>query len=282
MDDESESELSTVGQRLRAAREEKGISLDDVASQTRIPLRHLLSLETSSWDQLPAQTYSLGFARSYATTVGLDRTEIADQLRQEMGGQRSKVATAEVFEPADPARTMPKWLVFGAIAAVIALVLLLSWLNERSLSDPGQPAANDPAIAAAAPNQGALSPAPVAQGPVAIAASEPVWISVRDGARTLYSAELKAGQSYEVPATATAPVLTTGKPEALRISVGTASAPPIGAPATTVRNVSLRGPDLMRGPGAAAQAPGAATTTAPAASSAPAAQLTVPNQPPAR
>jgi cytoskeletal protein RodZ len=277
MNDVIETELPTAGQRLRAAREEKGITLEDVATQTRIPLRHLQSLETGSWEQLPAQTYSLGFARSYATTVGLDRTEIADQLRLEMGGQRSKVATAEVFEPADPARTMPKWLVFGAIAAVIVLVLLMSWLNERSLSESGEPVANE--AVAAAPLQQAPAAAPVAQGPVAIAASEPVWISVRDGTRTLYSAELRTGQSYEVPATATAPVLTTGKPEALRISVGTASAPPIGPPATTVRNVSLRGADLMRGPAAGAPAAGVAQPGVPTP---PAAQLTQPNQPPAQ
>ena len=81
-----------------------------------------------------------------------------------------------------------------------------------------------------------------------ITANEPVWIQVKDGATTLKPGELAAGQSYEVPATATAPVLTTGKPEALRISVGTADAPPVGPAATTVRDVSLLGPDLMRGP----------------------------------
>ena len=54
-----------------------------------------------------------------------------------------------------------------------------------------------------------------------------------------------------MPATASAPMLTTGKPEALRISVGTADAPPVGPAATTVSNVSLLGPDLLRGPAAA-------------------------------
>jgi hypothetical protein len=38
-----------------------------------------------------------------------------------------------VFEPADPARTMPKSLVIGAIVAVILLIILMSWLNNRSL-----------------------------------------------------------------------------------------------------------------------------------------------------
>ena len=138
MDEELvEPNVPTVGERLRVAREEKGLSLEDIAAQTRIPRRHLESLEISDWDKLPAPTYTIGFAKSYATVVGLDRVEIGEQLRAEIGGQRAAThQPAEVFEPADPARTMPKWLVFGAIAAVLAVVLLMSWLNERSLEEP--------------------------------------------------------------------------------------------------------------------------------------------------
>ena len=263
VDDLAQAEVATVGQRLRAAREAKGLSLEDVAAQTRIPRRHLESLENSDWARLPAPTYTNGFAKSYATVVGLDRVEIGDGLRSEMGGLRP-TTTTEVFEPADPARTMPKWLVFGAIAAVILLVAVMSYLNQRSVrgSDEG---ANDSASAAAAeapagPAPGPVIAAPVTPGAVVITASEPVWIQVKDGAATLKAGVLAAGQSFEVPATATAPQLTTGKPEALRIAVGSAVAPPVGPAATKVRNVSLLGPDLMRGP----QAMPAAATPAPA------------------
>ena len=253
VDDQAEQEVATVGQRLRAAREQKGLSLEDVAAQTRIPRRHLESLENSDWDRLPAPTYTNGFAKSYASTVGLDRVEIGDQLRLEMGGQRPATAT-EVFEPVDPARTMPRWLVLGAIAAILVIVLLLSWLNERSFQGTETAAGED--AAPAAESAPAVTPAappavPAAQGPVVLTANEQVWIQVRDGATTLKEGMLEAGQSFEVPAGAAAPVLMTGKPEALRISVGTADAPPVGPAATTVRNVSLRGPDLLRGPAAA-------------------------------
>jgi cytoskeleton protein RodZ len=265
VDDLAEPEVQTVGERLRVAREEKGLSLEEIAAQTRIPRRHLESLETSDWERLPAPTYTIGFAKSYASAVGLDRSEIYEQLRGEMGGMRPATTASEVFEPADPARTMPKWLVFGAIAAVLVLVLVLSWLNERSIQEP-DPAANDSTAPAVAPEANVPAPAasaPTAQGPVVITANEQVWIQVKDGATTLKEGLLEAGQSFEVPATATAPVLTTGKPEALRISVGTASAPPVGPAATTVRDVSLLGPDLMRGP-AAASAPAAAPGSPPA------------------
>ena len=226
MDEELvEPNVPTVGERLRAAREEKGLSLEDVAAQTRIPRRHLESLEASDWDKLPAPTYTNGFAKSYATAVGLDRVEIGEQLRAELGGQRAVThQQPEVFEPADPARTMPKWLVFGAIAAVIAVVLLMGWLNERSLEEP-EP--DNAAVAEAAPAPQPTAPAPAAapsaaQGPVVLTATGPAWIRVTDQRRALFEGVLQPGQSYTVPATATAPMLRAGAPESLRINNKTA------------------------------------------------------------
>ena len=72
MDEEQvETDVPTVGERLRAAREEKGMSLEDIAAQTRIPQRHLEAIEASEWDKLPAPTYTTGFAKSYASAIGL-------------------------------------------------------------------------------------------------------------------------------------------------------------------------------------------------------------------
>lgn len=260
MDELDEPQVASVGERLRAAREEKGITLEDIASQTRIPQRHLESLENADWDRLPAPTYTIGFARSYASSVGLDRTEISDQLRAEMGGQRPVTTAAEIFEPADPARAMPKWLVFGAIGGVIVLVLLMSWLSNRSLEEPAAEPGAAPAPTASAPQPApAPAPQPVASGPVVLTATAPAWIHVTDGGRTLFMGELAAGQTYAVPATATAPLLKAGAPEALRITVGSATAPAVGPAGVVTSNVSLLGPDLMRGPaapaGAAAPAP---------------------------
>jgi cytoskeletal protein RodZ len=261
-----ETAAPTVGERLRAAREEKKLSLEDIAAQTRIPLRHLESIETAAWDSLPAPTYTVGFAKSYATSVGLDRVEIGEQLREEMGGQRFATSTAEVFEAADPARTMPKWLVFGAVAAVILLIVLMSWLNRRSLDQTEAPAV--PAAVATTPaqptQQAAAQPpgqlAAAAQGPVVLAATAPAWIEVTDQGKTLFQGELAPGQTYAVPATAVAPLLKAGKPEALQVRVGTATAPPVGPAGKVTSNVSLKPVDLMRGSAQPAPAPASTIT----------------------
>ena len=241
----------TVGERLRAARLAEGISLEDVASRTRIPTRHLESLEASDWSKLPAATYSVGFAKSYASAVGLDRTEIGEALRAEMAGQPGRTtASAEVFEPADPARVMPKWLVIVAVLGVLAVVAALLFLRQNELE--GDEAAEAPvaAVAPAGPPGPGAAPATLGapSGPVVITANEPTWIQVSErGGASLFQGELAAGQSYQVPSTATAPVLKTGRPESIRIAVGTADAPPVGPAATTVRDVSLLPADLMRG-----------------------------------
>ncbi|QDP19243.1 helix-turn-helix domain-containing protein [Sphingomonas xanthus] len=259
--DEMESDgVMTVAQRLREARETLGLSIEDIAAQTRIPTRHLASLEAGEWSKLPAATYSVGFAKSYAAAVGLDRSEIGDQLRAEMGGVGPVTAAPEVFEAADPARTMPKGLVFGALAVLLLVVLGLTWLNNRSLrpDEAATPPANEPAIAG---NGAAPVAEPVAAGPVVLTANDAVWIEVKDGEVVLKQGELAAGQSYEVPANAAAPLLTTGKPEALRISVGTANAPPIGPAGQRVSGVSLRAKDLMQ-PASATDGPAAAPVPA--------------------
>jgi len=265
---------SSAGEQLRVAREEKGLSLEDLAAQTRIPLRHLQSLEQGDWSRLPAPTYTIGFAKSYASAVGLDRNEIAEDLRAEMGGQRLDQANADVFQPADPGRTMPKWLVLAAIGGIIVVVLLLTWINERSLEGEPETA---PEVASTAPApQAAQAPAPQAKpaqssGPVILTATDPAWIQVKDGGKTIFEGVLNTGETYQVPPTASAPLLKAGKPEALRITVGNSVAPPIGPPGRVASNVSLGPADLMRERTDGAEG---GTATVPAPSAPPAVQNT--------
>ena len=73
------------------------MSLDDVASQTRIPIRHLQHIEREDWDALPAPTYAIGFTRNYANAVGLDGAAIARELRDRIGGPRRPRRRARIL-----------------------------------------------------------------------------------------------------------------------------------------------------------------------------------------
>ncbi|MDP9424379.1 MAG: DUF4115 domain-containing protein [Pseudomonadota bacterium] len=256
MDETETEDVVTVGQRLREARETKGLSVEDIAAQTRIPTRHLTSLETSDWEKLPAATYSIGFAKNYAGAVGLDRNEIGEQLRAEMGSTRAIYAPPEVYEAADPARTMPKGLVFGALALLAVLVLAFTWLNNRSL-EPDETVAEADNVSAPVANSVAPPAVPAAAAPVVLTATDAVWIEIKDGSVILKQGQMAPGERYEVPLNAAAPVLTTGKPEALAVTVGTQRTPAVGEAGRTVSDVSLKAADLLR-PASASPAAAAA------------------------
>lgn len=283
MDETEPDDVVTVGQRLREAREAKGLSVEDIAAQTRIPTRHLSSLEASDWDKLPAATYSIGFAKNYAGAVGLDRNEIGEQLRAEMGGIGASYAHPEIYEAADPARTMPKGLVFGALALLAVVVLAFTWLNNRSL-EPEEAIAEAENVTMPA-NDVEPAPVPAAAQPVVLIATDRVWVDIKDGSVTLKQGEMAAGERFEVPANATAPVLTTGKPEALQVTVGTQQAPPVGPAGTTVSDVSLKAADLLRqaaAPAPVSTAPVQAARPAPPPARRPASRPATPAPPPAK
>ena len=128
-DEAQEAELfeTPVGIRLKQARENKGLTLDDISRQTRISLRQLEAIEASDYDALPARTYSIGFVKSFASEVDLDPQELSQAYRSELefSGTNAGGANQEYFEPADPARVPPASLAW--IAAGIALVLIIAY-----------------------------------------------------------------------------------------------------------------------------------------------------------
>jgi len=264
-----ESGGSPVGERLRIAREAKGIALVDVASLTRIPIRHLEHIEKGEWDALPAATYSVGFARSYANMVGLDAAEIGQELRGELGIARSYNASpaAAFYEPADPARVPPRSVALIATVFIVLLVAgYLIWRSQAVGDAPVEPQLVETQAPAQQVQSQAAQPGPAATGPVVITAVKDAWLRVYEagGKPILYENILKTGERYEVPATATAPQIRTSRPQDLRVTVGATAIAPLGAPDKLVANVSLKAADLaaasqgQAAPGTAAPAPAAA------------------------
>ncbi len=65
----------TLGEKLRQAREERGISLSEVADQTRISPLYIESIENDDYRSLPGGIFNKGFVKSFAKYVGVDEQE---------------------------------------------------------------------------------------------------------------------------------------------------------------------------------------------------------------
>lgn len=62
----------TIGEKLRLAREERGIALRDISEQTRISIRYLEAIETDDYKRLPGGIFNRSFIRAYAKFIGYD------------------------------------------------------------------------------------------------------------------------------------------------------------------------------------------------------------------
>lgn len=72
-----------IGQTLAAARESRGLSVEDAAHRTRIHPKLLESLEAGDYSVFPSPAYAKSFVRSYSQFLGIDLSESMDDLPQD-------------------------------------------------------------------------------------------------------------------------------------------------------------------------------------------------------
>lgn len=82
LNQEEQNLLLSIGQQLRHAREQKGISLEEVAEITRISLPLLHGLEAGNIENNPGFVFVRGFAKTYARLVDLDEGLIQEPLNE--------------------------------------------------------------------------------------------------------------------------------------------------------------------------------------------------------
>ncbi len=271
-------QISAVGAFLKETREKAGKSIEDIATDTRIPLRHLKAIEASDYSGLPGKTYAMGFVRAFARSLGLDEVQMVARLREELGTDDYRPAqTYEAYEPVDPARVPPRKLAWTA--GLIALLLVGAWgvwrsgvftsSNDVTVADTElTPEADTGAtVGAATGTATAAAPAIDANAEVVIAAKDTVWFRIDDATgKRVHEAELKTGERYVVPAGSKGLTIRTSRPQAMDVSVAGRVVPQLGAADTLVKNVALDPAELAKrigaAPAAGAPAAGAAGTGA--------------------
>ena len=248
-----------VGDRLREAREARELTLAQVAAETRIPQRHLQTIEEGDFAALPARTYAISFARNYARMVGLDHDEIAEQVRTELDAQDPSPRHRPAgFEPGDPARVPSRALGWISVIAVI-LVLAGLYAFARTFFAP---AAELPSLveqqaaerAEQAASQRATAPRTVAEAPaggevVFTALAPGIWVKFYDAnGLQLMQKQMALGERYAIPADAEGPQLWTGRPDALSITVGGRAVPKLAEKERTMRDVPVSAEALLARP----------------------------------
>lgn len=229
----------SVGDSLRLAREQQGLDLSEIASRTRVPLRHLEALEAGSYNSLPSPTYATGFVKAYARAVGLDEVAITRRVRDELANSGPRAPEYQPYQAPDPARVPSRGLAVVTLGIAIAIIILAGlWyggiLQRNGATTVAAPAADAPI--AAAPATGAApapvpgpSAAPPTGGQVVLETTDRVWLRVHDGDRTLYIGTMNPGERFDVPADAQNPLVDIGRPDKLKVTLDGSALPPLPA-----------------------------------------------------
>lgn len=241
------------GGQLRAAREDAGMSIDQLSRKTRITQRHLEAVEAGDWEALPSRTYAIGFSRTYARTMGLDEKAIIEQVRAELAqrgdDQQEKTAT---FEPGDPARIPGRGLAwFSAFATVLLAAGLFAFYGDRVFPGAGPasilPSSEPAPTAEAAPEEVRAKPAgPNADSEVVFTAiDDGVWVRFTDEGERLYEKLMTKGERFVIPRDAVDPRLNTGRPDLLAITIGGQSAAKLAEEPVTLGDAQVGAAALL-------------------------------------
>lgn len=96
--------MRTIGQRLKAVREEKHLTLEKVFEATRIRIQYLQALEADDHSVLPSPVQARGYLRNYAEYLSLD----FEKMLGEMHTMNAQQASGEIIGPADDTASIPQ------------------------------------------------------------------------------------------------------------------------------------------------------------------------------
>jgi cytoskeletal protein RodZ len=241
----------TVGQRLKAQREKRGIALADVAASTKISKATLLAIERDDIKLLPGGIFVRSFVRSYAQALGLDPNATVRDFMAQFPSPDDDPVEALGSTSSAGRRVSPgvrALLQFGV--ASVPLVIALIWFALPAGRRPEDALVADRVAAATSEIQAPalLRPVSTETGlhPEAVEASHQAgvlnlvltvktacWVSAESDGRPILERLLNAGEVVELSADRVV-AFKVGDAGAVAMQINGEAARSLGAPGKVV------------------------------------------------
>ncbi|HTS29206.1 MAG TPA: RodZ domain-containing protein [Bryobacteraceae bacterium] len=160
--------MTSIGETLRRERLRRGLTLVQIAADTKIGLHLLEAMEADEFDRLPGGVFTRSFLRQYAHALGLDEEEVVTWLKEQFEEPREPLP-APPPEPRSGLSQMPSFddvrdrlrsdSSLGALAWVVIVMLVCAGVYQLWQKGPRR---LTPTQTAAAPS----NPAPQSQADV--------------------------------------------------------------------------------------------------------------------
>ena len=237
--------LVVLGQSLRHAREERGLSATALAEQLRMGEEQLQALESGDPQRLPELVFVIAQARRVAAALGIDATPLVEPVKQlrttikpspaplssssePSGRQRPRARlSAQSYTNQPRSRSSSggalRWLGSLALLAGLGAAGLWGWQQAPRLAAP-QP---KPAKPAPTPVQAKPKPkrAPVPTE-LTLSAAKPSWLTVRTAkGKVLFEGTFQGKRQFPL---ADGLELLAGRPDLVIVSQATGKGKPLG------------------------------------------------------
>jgi cytoskeletal protein RodZ len=139
--------MSTVAEQLRAAREAKHLTVEQVADLTKMRSDHVRALEEGNFNVFSAPIYIRGSVKNYASALKLDTARLIAALDAELSGTKNYAAPPPLVESKKTwldhvtlilAKVNWKLGLAGIVAAALILLVISSFLawHHHKKNDP--------------------------------------------------------------------------------------------------------------------------------------------------
>ncbi|HEX7887258.1 MAG TPA: helix-turn-helix domain-containing protein [Phenylobacterium sp.] len=129
----------TLGEALRTARQEKGLTLPEVAERTRVRRSYLEAIEEMRLADLPSRPFTIGYIRAYATALGLNPDLATERFKTDEPALDEPLrAPVGMFDDKDP--RVAAFLI-GALVIIAAIVLWNVAQRAMTAAAPAPPLA---------------------------------------------------------------------------------------------------------------------------------------------
>jgi cytoskeleton protein RodZ len=240
--------MGSFGEKLRHEREMRGITLREIADETKISARFLQALEEDRLDLLPGGLFPRAFVRQYASFLGLDVNRLLEQFASAHGQ-----LAAEPLLPPPPERKLRISSGHLILVGIGLLLLALSLRRPSSQDQPPAPSASKsspvapavlatdrvfPALAqdAAAGRDPALTPGEALV--LTMTAQQECWVEVQADGTTVVNRVLAQGESQTLEARGEI-VLSVGNAGGLHIRLNDRPALPLGRNGEVRKNIVI-------------------------------------------
>ncbi|MGF9695630.1 MULTISPECIES: helix-turn-helix domain-containing protein [Paenibacillus] len=135
--------MSELGQQLREARLQKGMSLDDVQEMTKIRKRYLEAIEAGDYKVLPGSFYVRAFIKTYAETVGLNPDELLEGHKKDVPAEETEATMEPVIQKRSsrPVERSNRWMSVALMwtfpILIVALLYVYVVMNKDDADTQG-------------------------------------------------------------------------------------------------------------------------------------------------